>query len=95
MTYFLPVLHLMTSALRRHLDPPDGVPAQDPIRHPFLRDRRPEPEADPGDHPALRRLSPRELADLPFSRPAGKGGSDQLGEREPQTPVPDDLRPAA
>ena len=51
MTHFLPVLHLMTSALRRHLDPPDEVPA-----------------GDPGDHPALRRLSPRELADLPFPR---------------------------
>ena len=78
MTHFLPVLHLMTSALRRHLDPPDEVPA-----------------ADPGDHPALRTLSPRDLADLPFPRPAGQGGRDGLGGREPQEPEPDDLRPAA
>ena len=77
MTHFLPVLHLMTSALRRHLDS-DEVPV-----------------GDPGDHPALRRLPPRELADLPFPRSAGQAGGDRLGEREPQTPEPDDLRPAA
>jgi hypothetical protein len=59
MTHLIPVLHLMTDALRRHLGPSE-VPAPDPL-----------------DHPALRRMSPRELADLPVPRPGapGEGGA--------------------
>jgi hypothetical protein len=53
MTHLIPVLHLMTSALRRRLLPPKGAPGPDPI-----------------DHPLLRRMSERELADLPFPRPS-------------------------
>jgi hypothetical protein len=53
MTHLIPVLHLMTEALRRRLGQTE-VPAPDPL-----------------DHPALRRMSPRELADLPVPRPEG------------------------
>ena len=52
MTHLIPVLYLMTSALRRRLGPTEA-PAPDPI-----------------DHPLLRRMSERELADLPFPRPS-------------------------
>ena len=50
MTHLIPVLHLMTDVLRRHLSLPE-VPALDPL-----------------DHPALRRMSLRDLADLPLPR---------------------------
>lgn len=98
MTHFLPVLHLMTSALRRRLAPGGGVPAPDAVLSPFRRGDGPSadaPGADPGDHPALRALSPRELADLPFPRPAGQAAGDGLGGPEPQTPDADDRRHAA
>lgn len=36
MSHFVPVLHLMTDALRRHLGPVEG-PAPDPLDHPALR----------------------------------------------------------
>ena len=50
MTRLIPLLHLMTHVLRRHLTPPE-VPARDPL-----------------DPAALRRMSPRDLADLPEPR---------------------------
>lgn len=37
MTHFLPVLHLMTSALRRRLSIDGEAPAPDPLDHPALR----------------------------------------------------------
>lgn len=58
MIHLIPVLHLMTDALRRRLGSA-GTPAPDPL-----------------DHPALRRMSLRELADLPVPRPEGPGSED-------------------
>lgn len=65
MSPLIPVLHLMTEAVRRRLSLPE-VPAPDPL-----------------DHPALRRMSPRDLADLPVPRPwdgeAEDGGACPAG----------------
>ena len=67
MIHLIPVLHLMTDALRRHLGPSE-VPAPDPL-----------------DHPALRRMSPRELADLPVPR-LGAAGAPGEGGAGPACP---------
>lgn len=50
------------------------------------------PVPDPLDHPALRRMSPRELADLPLPR---HGPADALEAGEPEPGEPDAIRPAA
>lgn len=75
MTHLIPVLHLMTDALRRRLGPPTEAPAPDPL-----------------DHPALRRMSLRELADLPLPR-AVQPEVDALGPDEPRTPESDAVHP--
>ena len=67
MTHFLPVLHLMTEALRRRLLLPEA------------------PVPDPIDHPALRRMSSRELADLPLPRPLAEEAAE--GERRRVRPA--------
>lgn len=46
MTQFIPVLHLMTSALRRRLGPVAGAPAADPGDDPALRGLSPRELAD-------------------------------------------------
>ena len=86
MTHLLPILDLMTEALRRRLALRDGAPG-------------PEAWPDAWDEPAIRRMSPRELADLPWPAPAPRQGEAvALGRGEPPQEPPEephDLRPAA
>lgn len=51
---------------------------------------------DPIDHPDLGAMSLRELADLPFPRPAPREEDhDAIGARLMQPPEPHEIRPAA
>ena len=79
MTRFLPVLNVVTLALRRRLGPADEPPAPEPLDHPALRGLSPRELADlPLPRPA-----------------AGEARPDALGPDEPPPQETDDLRPAA
>lgn len=53
-------------------------------------------EPDLIDHPIFRAMSPRDLADLPFPRPAPREWSEDGIEAEATQPVePYEIRPAA